>query len=212
MDLKIWFMYLMTEVLVAITPGPAILLVSSQGLKYGAKASFFSSLGISAGNLVYFVLSACGIGTLILAAGDLFQYIKIGGAIYLIFSGMRMIYKSFYSNSVEKNVSVINQSFTKSFLQGFITEAANPKAIVFFVALIPLFINETQNMLAQFAAMGSTTIIVETLILLFYGWIAANGKKRISKNKQINKWQDRIAGSTLVGLGINLIFTKLGSN
>jgi len=208
MEFKVWILYLLTEFLMAITPGPAVILISSQGFKYGAKSSIFGSLGISGGNLMYFILSACGIGTLILTTGNLFQYIKICGAIYLICTGIIMFYKSFKASSDVKIETKDKQNNIKSFVQGFITESANPKAIMFFVALIPMFIDESRNIVSQFAVMGLTTIIVETLILIFYGWISANGKKKFLRYSGFNNWKDKIAGLTLIGLGVNLIFTK----
>jgi homoserine/homoserine lactone efflux protein len=209
MELKVWFIYLLTEFLLSITPGPAVMLVSTQGFKYGAKPSYFGSLGISSGNLMYFILSAFGLGALILTAGNLFMYVKFGGAIYLIWCGVAMIYKSFKSIPVIDSEIKINQNNLKSFIQGFMTQAGNPKAIIFFVALLPQFIDQTKNVTIQFTILALTTIIMETFILMFYGWIAANGKRIIGQSSTIAKWQDRIAGFVLIGLGINLLFIKL---
>src|SRR6476661_3973002 len=95
MDLKIWFAYLATDILISLTPGPAVILVSTQGLKYGAKPSYFGSFGISSAELIYFILSAFGLSTVILNAGHLFEYIKIAGALYLLWLGAGMLYNSF---------------------------------------------------------------------------------------------------------------------
>lgn len=208
MELKIWIMYLVAEFFLSITPGPAVMLVSAQGFKYGAKPSYFGACGISLGNLMYFVLSALGLGAVILAAGDLFFYIKAAGALYLICTGLLMIYGSFKrmpENTVQTN---LEQNNFKSFLQGLTTQVANPKAIIFFVALLPQFIDQSKNIALQFSILALTTTIMETFILMCYGWVAANGKRFAEKNKNISKWQDRFAGSVLVGLGINLFFIK----
>jgi homoserine/homoserine lactone efflux protein len=209
MELKIWLIYLITEFLLSITPGPAVMLVSAQGFKYGARPSYFGSLGISSGNLMYFILSSLGLGAIILSAGNLFKYIKIGGAIYLIGCGLLMIYNSFKDHPVIDNRIEQYQNNFKSYLQGFVTQASNPKAIIFFVALLPQFINQSKNVTIQFTILALTTIIMETIILMFYGWIAAKGKKMIGQNSKISKWKDRFAGSILIGLGINLIFIKM---
>lgn len=209
MELKIWFVYLVTEFLLSITPGPAVLLVTAQGINYGAKSSYLGSLGISTGNLMYFVLTALGLGALILAAGNLFLYIKYAGAIYLILSGFIMIYKSFNKKpNCQANVKT-NHNNVKFFVQGFITQAANPKAIIFFVALIPQFIDSSRNVTTQFTILALTTIIIETSVLMAYGWLAARGEKKIGQSQLITKWKDRFAGSILFGLGLNLIFSKI---
>ena len=201
-------MYLVAEFFLALTPGPAVMLVSAQGFKYGAKPSYFGACGISLGNLMYFVLSALGLGAIILAAGNLFFYIKLAGALYLICSGFLMVYGSFKSKEEGQIQANQGQNNFKSFIQGFTTQVANPKAIVFFVALLPQFIDQTKNIAVQFSILALTTTIMETFILMGYGWVAANGKKFGEKNKNVSKWQDRIAGSVLVGLGVNLFFIK----
>jgi len=95
MDFQTWLLFLITEFLLVISPGPAVLVVSSQALKYGRKYSSYGSLGIIIGNAMYFALSALGLATLIMTTRNLFEIIKIGGAIYLIISGLIMIYKTF---------------------------------------------------------------------------------------------------------------------
>ena len=155
MEFNVWIYCLFTEILIAITPEPAIVLVTSQSLKYGTKSSFFSSFGVSRRNLLYFFLSACGVGTIILAAGNLVHYIKICGAIYLIFTGLIMFYKSFKARAAVSYEHKSKQNNTKSFIQGFIAETSNSKAIIFFVALIPMFIDESKNVALQFTIMDA---------------------------------------------------------
>jgi homoserine/homoserine lactone efflux protein len=209
MELKVWIMFLLTEFLLSITPGPAVLLVSSQGLRYGGKSSYYGALGISSGNVVYFIMSALGIGALILATGNLFEYIKIGGAVYLMGRGIRMIFKSVkYKRDLNPKIELY-QNRLKSFSHGFITQVANPKAVLFFIALLPQFIDREKNITTQFMILGSTTIILETIILIFYGWLASKGKKIIRNRDTSGKWKDRFAGIVLLGLGVNLLFSKL---
>jgi len=208
MDLQIWLLFLITEFLLVITPGPAVLLISSQGLKYGAKASCFGSLGITSGNAIYFTLSAFGLGTLIMTAGNLFEVIKIIGAVYLIISGIMMIYKTFKKNNGLPVPQNSGQNNFKSFLHGFITQAANPKAIIFFVALLPQFIDTSENVFLQFLVLGLTSVVMEFFILVFYGWIAGRGRNLAEKNRTFAKWQGRISGIVLMGIGVNLFLIK----
>ena len=208
MELKTWFLYLITEFLLEIIPGPAVLLVSTQGLKYGYKPSCFGSFGISTGNILYFILCAFGLSAIILVTGNLFEYIKAAGAIYLIVTGLNMIYTSYKKPSIDQVNEIMSQNHYKFFIQGFITQVANPKAIIFFVALLPQFIDTTKNVFIQFTILGLTTIIMETFILMFYGWLASEGQKITGQNTRFRKWQDRISGIVLVGLGINLFLMK----
>ena len=211
MDFKIWFAYLATDILLSLTPGPAVILVSTQGLKYGAKPSYFGSFGISSAELIYFILSAFGLSTLILNAGHLFEFIKIAGALYLLWLGGGMLYNSFKMSAVRSYKIENTQDNINSFIQGFITEVANPNAIIFFVALLPQFVDPSGNIPFQFLVYGLTTIIMDTLILMFYGWLGARGKKLAGQNRVFKKWQDRISGLVLIGICINLFFIKRGT-
>jgi len=208
MEFKIWLAYLLTEFLVDITPGPAVMLVTTQGVKYGAKSSLFGALGITSANLIYFLLSALGLSTLILNAGNLFEYIKIAGAIYLVYAGASMLYSSFKRNATVTSSIELRQNKVRSYFQGFITQVANPKAIIYFIALLPQFVDPSGNIAIQFIILSVTSIVVEIFILMFYGWLGARGKRLAGQNQIFTKWQDRVAGTVLIGIGINLFFIK----
>ena len=205
MDFKTWLVFLLTSFILALAPGPAVLCVSAQGMKYGPKSSYFGALGISSGNLMYFILSAAGLSAAILKAGNLFTYIKLAGALYLIYTGGMILYKSFNKTHSEKIHLESVQSGMKSFTQAFITQAANPKAILFFVALLPQFVNTHGNIFLQFFILSVTTILPETFILMGYGWLAAKSKHLAGENARFRKIQDRVSGTILVSLGINLL-------
>ena len=207
MSFQNWLTFLLTDFVIAITPGPAALLVSMQGFRYGIKPSFLGSLGISGLNLLYYLLSSAGVGALILQTGNLFDYIKAIGSIYLIITGIVMLYSSFKMQRQLLNDEVSNQNKVSFFIQGFVTQATNPKAILFFIVILPQFIDVSKNAAHQYFIFGITAIILETLILILYGWVAARGKN-ISKNYSFRKWQGRISGLILVGLGIYLFCSK----
>ncbi len=206
MEFKIWLTYLLTEIVLIITPGPNVFLVSTQGMKYGVKSGGFGSLGVASGSLIYFIFTVLGLNAFILKSGNLFEYIKIAGAAYLSVTGIIMIYKS-YKISRQTKVSLIsNQKNMKSFFQGFIMQTANPKTIIFFAALLPQFIDSTKNTGLQFIIFGLTTIILESFLLIGYSWLGAKGKYLAEQNRSFIKWQDRISGLVLISLGANLIF------
>ena len=208
MEFKIWFAYLVTDLLLSLTPGPAVILVTSQGLKHGARPSYFGSFGISSVELIYFILSAFGLGTLILNAGHLFEYIKIAGALYLLWLGGGLLYHSFKKVAVIPHSVEHTQDNIDSFIQGFVTQVANPNAIIFFVALLPQFVDPSKSIVFQFIVYGLTTLIMDTLILMLYGWLGSRGKKLAGQNRTVKKWQERISGLVLIGICINLFFIK----
>ncbi len=205
MTFNLWLTYLLTDLLLSFTPGPAVLCVSSQAIKYGAKSSYFTSMGICTGNLVYYILSALGLSAMILTYAFIFNYIKLAGAIYLLGMGILMIFASLKKKQAKVVEAPTHQKAFKSFLIGFITQASNPKAIIFFVALLPQFVNPNGNILVQFLILGATNISTEIFILMAYGRIASRSKHLSNSNSRLPKRIDRLAGSILIGLGINLL-------
>lgn len=201
MSVKLLLVFAVTELLLSLTPGPAVFLVVSQGMKAGFKPSLRGTLGILTGNAVYFALSALGLGALLLASATLFQAIKWLGAAYLIFVGVRMLISKSESLEVGER-AVMSRRSLKLFSQGLITQLSNPKAIVFFTALLPQFITPGERMFEQFLILGLVSIAVELPVLAAYGWAAERGGKLIPE--RFSSLPDRIAGVFLIGAGVGL--------
>jgi threonine/homoserine/homoserine lactone efflux protein len=206
MWLTVLFVFAVTEFFLSHTPGPAVLTVISQGIRNGAKPSIRGALGILTGNAIDFAISAIGLGAVLVVSEILFNIIKYLGAAYLVYLGGRMIVVSFSHHSSEE-LAPIETSGNRLFMQGLTTQLANPKAIVFFTALLPQFVNPNRNMALQYFVLGVVSVAVEFPVLLFYGWMAERGRNLLKK-KTYSQWLDRIAGTFLVGAGIKLALAK----
>jgi homoserine/homoserine lactone efflux protein len=136
MSLEVWLAFCATETVLCFTPGPAVLFVASVAMARGMRAGLAGALGILAGNTFYFALSATGIAAVILASSRLFTALKWAGAAYLLWIGVRML-----ASRPQTAAPVLPQAVPRSFARGFVVQAANPKALVFFVALLPQFID-----------------------------------------------------------------------
>ncbi|MEY4730332.1 MAG: hypothetical protein RL020_1490, partial [Pseudomonadota bacterium] len=88
MTFEAWLLFAVTEALLCISPGPAVMMIIATGLKRGTGMSIFSNLGILAGNTIYFILSATSLGALLMASYEIFFYIKWIGAAYLVYLGV----------------------------------------------------------------------------------------------------------------------------
>jgi len=148
---SIWALFVLTESVLCLTPGPAVLLVIAHALRRGAAAAAWATLGI---------LSA------------------IGGA-----------------------------GRGRAFVSGFVLQAANPKALVFFVALLPQFIDPAAHVTAQIIVLGVTSVAIELIVLLAYG--ACAGRVRaLTARPRVARFADGVAGAMLVGAGIGLGATR----
>lgn len=206
MKLDVWLTYLVVELILSLTPGPAVLFVTAEGFRHGALKSYAASLGIACGNLLYFILSALGLGAVLLSMDNLFLFVKGAGAIYLIGMGAMMIYHSYKYEREDASVKEPNHLTNNAFVHGFIIQVANPKAIIFFLALVPQFIDKSASLPIQFLILCITTLVAETFILMFYGWLSSKGKTMLRDSRKMRQWKEYIAGAALIIIGINLFF------
>lgn len=180
-----------------MTPGPAVLLVVSQGIRRGFRSSTRGAAGILTGNAIYFALSAAGLGALLLASKRVFDILQIAGAAYLALLGLKMLIKP---SRVESQVPE-EVGHAGSFVQGLVTQLANPKAIIFFTALLPQFVDPTRPVAMQLVILGVISILVELPVLLLYGFAADRGRARYGKHAPLF---ERLAGACLIAAGAKL--------
>jgi homoserine/homoserine lactone efflux protein len=205
MTVETWLLFVVTEFFLCITPGPAVLLVVSHGMGFGARSSRWSMLGILAANSCYFGLSAMGLGAILLASATLFQVIKWVGVAYLIFLGLKMLLES-DTLSLTTAEQPGSRSAVSLFRQGFALQAGNPKAILFFAALLPQFIAPGTEMIWQFVLLGASSVIIEALVLVIYGMLAEQGSKLFA-SKNVARIQNRVSGGFLIAAAVGLATT-----
>lgn len=188
------------ELVLCLTPGPAVLLIVSQAMKRGFRPSLRGALGIVTGNALYFVLSAMGLGALLLASRTVFEVIKWIGAGYLMFMGLRMI---FVASPAEEAPQAATDD--RSFTQALLVQLSNPKAVVFFTALLPQFIDPKGPVTLQFVVLGTISTVIEFPVLALYGFAADKGRALYARH---TRWVERIAGGCLVAAGAKLAATR----
>ncbi len=213
MTLEAVALFALTEMLLSLSPGPAVLLVVGLSLRKGFRIGFGASLGIIAVNAVYFTLSALGVGAAIIASAALFTAIKWIGAAYLVYLGLQMIRPLLASvrkagaqddsaldlKAAARVASSPKEDFAKSFRRGFILQASNPKNIVFFVAILPQFISPEGNVAGQLLVLGVVSVFLELPILVFYG--AASARSAAIMKQRVVDWIEGVAGGLLVAMG-----------
>jgi len=191
-----WWIFACTEAVLCLTPGPAVLYVLSSALEAGARKSIASNLGILTANAVYFALSATGIGAVLLSS-KLFFTVKWIGAGYLVFLGARSLFGHNDAVSAPSRAVIERKSY-HLFLNGITLQMSNPKAIVFFAALLPQFLNPHAAIIPQIVILGATSAAIEFCILLGYGIAGSSIAPRYAR------WTNRIAGGLLIGAGAGL--------
>jgi threonine/homoserine/homoserine lactone efflux protein len=190
-----------------ITPGNDMLYVATRSASQGVKAGIVSSLGIAGGCIVHLLAAVIGLSAVIANSAIAFDVIKYIGAAYLIYLGIRSFLSKKNKFSIDNGID--KKPLSKLFWQGVFTNVLNPKVALFFLAFLPQFIHpEKGNAALQILLLGlwfnfSGTIVNITVAVLFGklgNWLA---------DKQgFIKWQNKITGILLVGLGIKVALSS----
>jgi homoserine/homoserine lactone efflux protein len=201
MSLEVWLAFCATETVLCLTPGPAVLCVVSVAMARGARPGLLAALGILAGNTLYFLLSATGIAAVIVASSRLFAAIQWAGAAYLVGVGLCMLLSDPRAPQL-----VPPQPAARSFARGFVVQAANPKALVFFVALLPQFLDPGAPVALQVAILGASSVAIELLVLSLYVVLCVRARRLAGA-----RWSgslERLAGGFLVAAGARLALVR----
>jgi threonine/homoserine/homoserine lactone efflux protein len=210
MTLAIWGWYLLTETVLSLSPGPAVFFVVSQALQGGRRRAVWATLGILSANTLYFALSAVGLGTVLAASYELFRVIKWVGAAYLVYLGLRTFFGKGTialagpEGEIGKTESTIRSGHERrTWMRGIVMQVANPKALLFFTALLPQFIRPGSSVTSQILVLGITSIVAEFIVLSTYGALAGR-LGVVARQPRFLRTTNRISGALLVGAGAGI--------
>jgi homoserine/homoserine lactone efflux protein len=187
-------LFIGAELIFSLTPGPTVMLITAYGFKGGFRDAAAAIAGTQTGNTLWYVICVAGLGALVTASPLLFQAIKLLGAAYLIWLGASALWKSRRAEKDAHGPKLMGRPY----IQATLTQMGNPKAILFFGAFVPQFLDTHAALLPQYIIMFAITFIGESIILTGYGWLAAVGGKVAAHAA----WRDRISGVVMVALGV----------
>ncbi|KWZ36105.1 LysE family translocator [Burkholderia anthina] len=193
--------------LLNITPGPDTAYIVGRSVAQGRGAGLMSAFGISAGCCVHALACAFGLTALLAASATAFTVIKLVGAAYLIYLGVRMVIaKPAAAPSGAEAVQVpAARPLRQLFMQGFWTNVLNPKVVLFFVSFFPQFVSaDSPHKAWAFLTLGAVFVAMSTVWTSLVAWVAGSVTQRFSGKPGVKKWLDRTVGSAFVGLGLRL--------
>jgi homoserine/homoserine lactone efflux protein len=203
MTFKTWLLFLMMESALSLSPGPAVFYVVSQSTRGDLRQTLAATLGILSANGIYFLLSATSLGAIIAASARFFTIAKWAGAAYLVYLGIRALRSAGESHSVALQPGAAASLSLPRVYRGALTlQLANPKALLFFLALLPQFIDLKSPVVPQMLILTATSMIPEFFILLGYGWLAnraVRASARFGVSGRMNRWLGWIEGAGLLG-------------
>ncbi len=203
MELQLWIYYLLAILILTATPGPNILLAMTTSISSGFKSSLLVMIGGLTATIGIMTLSFTGLGMIIASSEFIFNIVKYLGALYLIYLGYKALTSKQENYQINSNNEISKKDKISLFLKGFIVGASNPKAIVFFIALFPQFIDPNNSMLLQYFILVGTFLVPELFWLLLYAYLG-NRSSHWFLEKGRAKFFNRITGGVFVGAGVLL--------
>lgn len=209
MDIHLFFAFCLAFAILVILPGPIVTLVVANSLNHGTRTGFATVAGANVGNTLLLAAIGVGLVTIFSLLSAVFTVVRWIGAAYLIWLGVNA-----WRVDSEKAGAALSSSTPRSagavFLQGFVVAATNPKAITFFIAFLPQFIDPRLPVAPQLLALGAASIVIELISDGTYaalagrvrGWLTAPGRRRL---------QGRITGTLLIGTGATLLLIGRGT-
>lgn len=199
MAVEIWISFVVASTALLAIPGPTVMLVVSYALGRGKETGFATVPGVTLGDFTAMTASLLGAGAIFAASATLFTLMKYAGAAYLIWLGIKL-WRSTPQLS-EMMTKGEAGGFQSMFWNSYIVTALNPKAILFFVAFVPQFINPENPTFPQFVILEVTFLTLAAANVIAWALLAGRLRRKFKNPKTLKK-ANRIGASFLVGAGL----------
>jgi threonine/homoserine/homoserine lactone efflux protein len=202
MSLQLYLAYVAACVALAILPGPIVTLVIANGLRYGTRAALTNIAGAQLGLAIVIGIIAVGLTSLMATMGYWFEWVRMAGAAYLVWLGIKLIRAPALLGEADKSPPPRGGFF----LQGFLVLLSNPKVLVFFGAFIPQFVDMQHDHLPQVMLLGITFMVIAALSDGSYALLAGRAGKILSARRA--RLISRLSGGFMIGGGIWLALSR----
>ena len=191
--------------MLAITPGPGIAYVVARTVAGGRAEGLASCIGTGIGGMLHVLAAAVGLSILVAQSALAFTVVKVVGAAYLVYRGVRMLLRK---QADVADQPVAPQGARRALLEGVVVEALNVKTALFFLAFLPQFVAAAEPLVPQLVLLGSICVALNTLVdvvaVLAAHRLLASGVARAARARLMT----RVSGVTMIGLGVFLATAK----
>ena len=202
-----YWLFVATGVLLNLTPGQDTLYILGSSIAHGRRAGVASALGICAGCIVHTLAAALGLSAILATSATAFTVVKLAGAAYLIYLGVAALCAR--AAPISADPSGVELSVAAAFRRGVLTNVLNPKVALFFLALLPQFIDsDSPAKIAAFVALGATFIATGTVWCVTLALAAARIRAFFVRKPQAFTWVARASGGLFVLLGVRLALSE----
>ena len=213
MDWHVWWAYFFASWAIALSPGSGAVLSMTHGLAYGVRAASATVLGLQLGLAVILLVAGAGVGAVLVASATAFTVVKVVGAAYLIWLGIkqwRAPVQGQAPSGESRPAKAGVPSLRERLALGFFTNVTNPKGIVFMVAVLPQFIDPSKPLWLQLLILLVTTISVDLVVMHGYAFLASRLQRWLA-TARARRAQNRVFGGVLMLMGASLMLVKRGA-
>jgi threonine/homoserine/homoserine lactone efflux protein len=199
-----FLLFLAASIAITVAPGPDNLQVLARGISQGRAAGLVAALGFAAGISFHTTLAALGVAALLKSSPMAFEAVKLAGAAYLVWIGIKAIRSKGLSSAHERP----SQPLAVVFRQSVIGNLLNPKVTLFFIVFLPQFVNPHggQSVMLQMFELGGVFMLQTVAVFSVFGVAAGMIGAYLKRRPKVGVWLDRLAGATFIGLGIRVAF------
>ena len=205
MNLSTWWLFVTATFLISAAPGPNMLLIMNQSVRFGLRASIYSMAGCMTALMIMFTLSALGLGVILQQSPAVFDALRWLGAGYLAYLGYKVwtapVTPITAETSAESDAQTQSSNIPSAktlFRTGFFTAGSNPKALLFAAALLPQFIQADLPQVPQLMILLATFSVLEILWYFIYAFGGLSMAKQLRK-PNILRWFNRVTGGAFIG-------------
>jgi threonine/homoserine/homoserine lactone efflux protein len=198
--------WLLACLVLIVTPGPDMAFVLAQTVAGGARRGWAACCGIFAGAACHIVAAAFGVAALVTASPALFDALRIAGALYLLWLGAKAL-RGAIAPGATGAAPALAADLGAAFRQGLVTNLLNPKVLLFFLAILPQFVDPARS--APWLQMLLLGPLLPLLAVPFY-WLLIQGAGRLAERLRgrAGRWLDAVAGTLFVALGLRLLLAR----
>jgi threonine/homoserine/homoserine lactone efflux protein len=189
--------FALASLALAVVPGPAVLYIVAQSIHGGRRAGVVSALGVANGGLVHVLAAVIGLSALLAASAEAFTAVKILGAVYLVWLGIRTL----LSTDDRIGGRAAERTLARTYRQGIVVNVLNPKTALFFLAFLPQFVDPHESTRGQLALLGAVFVVIALSSDLVWALVAGTAGAVLRRSRTFLRIQRYVSGTIFVGLG-----------
>jgi threonine/homoserine/homoserine lactone efflux protein len=209
MDFTSVALFFLAALVIALSPGPGIFYVAARTLAGGRDEGLASSFGTGLGGLVHVAAGAIGVSALVLASAEAFTLLKIAGAVYLVWLGLKTMREARREARIAADMRTEPTGAGRALREGIVVEALNPKTAAFFLAFLPQFVDPAAGPVwLQFLLLGLVSVALNTAVDVVVALMASRARSMAIARPSLLRRLRQGAGLGIASLGLALVFAR----